>query len=112
MGRDISIAVSVKDKYSDAVTKMQSASKSFTKDLDGMYKKLDTLDKAQSRLKSDTDGLKKAMQDAQKEFKKTGEESKKMAAQVASDKYENARRNLKLVSDEACLLYTSDAADE
>lgn len=101
MGRDISIAVSVKDKYSDAVTKMQSASKSFTKDLDGMYKKLDTLDKAQSRLKSDTDGLKKAMQDAQKEFKKTGEESKKMAAQVASDKYENARRNLKLVSDEA-----------
>lgn len=66
-----------------------------------MYKKLDTLDKAQSRLKSDTDGLKKAMQDAQKEFKKTGEESKKMAAQVASDKYENARRNLKLVSDEA-----------
>lgn len=101
MGRDISIAVSVKDKYSDAVTKMQSASKSFTKDLDGMYKKLDTLDKAQSRLKSDTDGLKKAMQDAQKEFKKTGEESKRMAAQVASDKYENARRNLKLVSDEA-----------
>lgn len=101
MGRDISIAVSVKDKYSDAVTTMQSVSKSFTKDLDGMYKKLDTLDKAQSRLKSDTDGLKKAMQDAQKEFKKTGEESKKMAAQVASDKYENARRNLKLVSDEA-----------
>lgn len=101
MGRDISIAVSVKDKYSDAVTKMQSASKSFTKDLDGMYKKLDTLDKAQSRLKSDTDSLKKAMQDAQKEFKRTGEESKRMAAQVASDKYENARRNLKLVSDEA-----------
>lgn len=79
MGRDISIAVSVKDKYSDAVTKMQSASKSFTKDLDGMYKKLDTLDKAQSRLKSDTDSLKKAMQDAQKEFKRTGEESKRMA---------------------------------
>lgn len=101
MGRDISIAVSVKDKYSDAVTKMQSASKSFTKDLDGMYKKLDTLDKTQSRLKSDTDSLKKAMQDAQKEFKRTGEESKRMAAQVASDKYENARRNLKLVSDEA-----------
>ena len=101
MGRDISIAVSVKDKYSDAVTKMQSASKSFTKDLDGMYKKLDTLDKAQSRLKSDTDSLKKATQDAQKEFKRTGEESKRMAAQVASDKYENARRNLKLVSDEA-----------
>ena len=101
MGRDISIPVSVKDKYSDAVTKMQSASKSFTKDLDGMYKKLDTLDKAQSRLKSDTDSLKKAMQDAQKEFKRTGEESKRMAAQVASDKYENARRNLKLVSDEA-----------
>lgn len=66
-----------------------------------MYKKLDTLDKAQSRLKSDTDSLKKAMQDAQKEFKRTGEESKRMAAQVASDKYENARRNLKLVSDEA-----------
>ena len=41
------------------------------------------------------------MQDAQKEFKRTGEESKRMAAQVASDKYENARRNLKLVSDEA-----------
>lgn len=101
MGRDISIAVSVKDKYSDAVTKMQSVSTSFTKNLDGMYKKLETLDKAQSRLKSDTDGLKKAMQDAQKEFKKTGGEAEKMAAQVASDKYENARRNLKLVSDEA-----------
>ena len=101
MGRDISIAVSVKDKYSDAVTKMQSASKSFTKDLDGMYKKLDTLDKAQSRLKSDTDSLKKAMQDAQKEFKRTGEESKRMAAQVASDKYENSRRNGKRVAGEA-----------
>lgn len=101
MGRDISIAVSVKDRYSDAVTKMRSVSASFTKDIDGMYKKLDTLDKAQSRLKVDTDGLRKTMQDAQKQFRKTGDEADKMAAQIASEKYESARRNLKLVSDEA-----------
>lgn len=101
MGRDISIAVSVRDRYSDAVTKMRSVSASFTKDIDGMYKKLDTLDKAQSRLKVDTDGLRKTMQDAQKQFRKTGDEADKMAAQIASEKYESARRNLKLVSDEA-----------
>lgn len=101
MGRDISIAVSAKDKYSTAVTKMRSVSASFTKDIDGMYKKLDTLDKTQSRLKVDTDGLRKTMQDAQKQFRKTGDEADKMAAQIASEKYESARRNLKLVSDEA-----------
>lgn len=101
MGRDISIVVSAKDQYSTAVTKMRSVSASFTKDIDGMYKKLDTLDKAQSRLKVDTDGLRKTMQDAQKQFRKTGDEADKMAAQIASEKYESARRNLKLVSDEA-----------
>lgn len=101
MGRDISIVVSAKDQYSTAVTKMRSVSASFTKDIDGMYKKLDTLDKAQSRLKVDTDGLRKTMQDAQKQFRKTGDEADKMAAQIASEKYEIARRNLKLVSDEA-----------
>lgn len=101
MGRDISIVVSAKDQYSTAVTKMRSVSASFTKDIDGMYKKLDTLDKTQSRLKVDTDGLRKTMQDAQKQFRKTGDEADKMAAQIASEKYESARRNLKLVSDEA-----------
>ncbi|HIT53128.1 MAG TPA: tape measure protein [Candidatus Fimivicinus intestinavium] len=101
MGRDISIAISVKDQYSSAVTKMSSVSASFSKNAEGMQKKLDTLTKMQSRLRTDTESLRKTMQDAQKQFRKTGEEADYMAAQLATENYENARRNLKLVSDEA-----------
>ena len=51
------------------------------------------------------------MQDAEKQFAKTRSEADKLKLETAQADYDNMVRNLKSVT-QACLLYTSDAADD
>ena len=43
MARDISIAISAKDNFTQAVTTMRNANQSFSKDLEGLSEKLKAL---------------------------------------------------------------------
>lgn len=101
MARDISIAISAKDNFSQAITTMRNANQSFNKDLTGLQTKLNELNKTKINLKVDTDKAKTALKDAEKQFAKTGEAADKLKLELANANYENVRRNMSLVSDNA-----------
>ena len=101
MARDISIAISAKDNFSQAITTMRNANQAFNKDLTGLQSKLDQLNKTKSTLKVDTNKAKTELKEAEKQFEKTGDAADKLNLELANANYENARRNLSLVSDNA-----------
>lgn len=101
MGRDISIAISAKDNFSQAITTMKNSNQSFNKDLTGLQTKLNELNRTKILLKVDTDKAKTALKEAEKQFEKTGDAADKLNLELANSNYENARRNLSLVSDNA-----------
>lgn len=101
MGRDVSIAIMAKENFSDAITTMRNANQAFNKDLTGTMSKLDTFNKNKITLKVETDKAKQALKEAEKQFAATGEAADKMALELANSNYENARRNLDLVSKNA-----------
>lgn len=101
MGRDVSIVISAKDNFSQAITTMRNSNQAFNKDLTGLSAKLDALNRTKVTLKVDTDKAKTALKEAEKQFAATGSAADKMALELANEDYENARRNLGLVSSEA-----------
>lgn len=101
MARDISIAISARDNFTQAITTMRNANQHFNKDLEGLTNKLNSLNSTKITLKMDTDRARSALKGAEKQFQKTGDAADKMAVKMASEKYENARRNLNLVSKNA-----------
>jgi hypothetical protein len=101
MARDISIAISAKDNFSQAITTMRNANQSFNKDITGLQSKLNELNRTKIALKVDTDKARNALREAEKQFSKTGEAADKLNLELANADYENARRNLSLVSDNA-----------
>lgn len=104
MARDVSIAISVRDNFSQAITTMKNANQSFNKDLTGLQKKLDALNKNKITLKVDTDKARRELRETEKAFAQLGEaagEEHVRDLQKANEAYEQARRNLKLVADEA-----------
>lgn len=101
MGRDISIVISAKDNFTNAITTMRNANQSFNKDLTGLNTKLDTLNKKKVMLKVDTMKAKQALKETEKQFNKTGDAADQLKFELANMDYENARRNLSLVSQNA-----------
>lgn len=101
MARDISIAISAKDNFSQAITTMKNANQSFNKDLSGLQTKLNELNKTKTSLRVDTAKAKQELKEAEKQFLKTGDAADKLKLELADADYENARRNLALVADNA-----------
>lgn len=101
MARDISIMISAKDNFTSAIQAMRNANQMFQKDIGGLQAKLDALNKTKINLKVDVDKAKKELKDAEKQFLKTGEATDKLRLEMAHANYENARRNLSLVSEGA-----------
>lgn len=101
MGRDVSIAIMAKENFSDAITTMRNANQGFNKDLTGTMSKLDAFNKNKITLKVETDKAKQSLKEAEKQFAATGDAADKMAMELANSNYENARRNLDLVSKNA-----------
>lgn len=98
---DVSIVIKATDRYSDAIKTMASSSQHFTKDLDGMQKELDELNKTKSTLKVDTDKARRNLVAAEKQFAKTGKVADELQLQSKRLTFEQARRNLSLVTKEA-----------
>jgi tape measure domain-containing protein len=80
---------------------MKNANMSFNKDLTGLQNKLDALNKNKITLKVDTDKAKSALKEAEKQFALTGDAANKLNLELASANYDNAKRNLDLVSKNA-----------
>ena len=68
---DASIVVTMDDKYSDAVKKMSSVTKSFSKDIDQLEDVLYALSKNKISLKVDLGKAKSELKAAEEQFEKT-----------------------------------------
>lgn len=101
MARDISIAVSVKDNFTQAVATMRGVTQSFNKDLEGLASKLDALSSTKVTLKADTDKARSALREAEKQMRQTGNAAEEMAIKMAGQDYEQTRRGLDLVGKQA-----------
>lgn len=101
MSADVSIAIAAQDNYSHVITTMRNANQGFNKDLTGLQSKLDAFNRTKVSLKVDTDKARSELKEAEKQFKKTGDAADKLKLEMANQNYENANRNLKLVSSNA-----------
>lgn len=75
MGRNVSIAISAKDNFSDAITKMCNAGIHFNKNIEEMQAQLNAINKNRATLKLDVSEARKNLQALQKEYnaaKKSG----------------------------------------
>lgn len=111
---DVSIVIKSTDRFSDAIKTMSNSAKSFSKDMDGMQSKLNALNKTKATLKVDVDKAKAELKAAEKQFAATGDVVDQLALQSKQLTFEEARRNLALVSKEAAnvekqMLKTGDA---
>jgi tape measure domain-containing protein len=101
MARNIDIAISAKDNFSDALKKMQRNQTAFRKDLGQLQSELDKFNKNKIDLKTDFIKAKKELQEAEKNFKKLGDEMSRQKMEAAQLNYDNVKRNLDLVSSSA-----------
>ena len=76
MGRDVSIAISAKDNFSDAVNKMNNSGIRFNKNLEEMQAQLKALNSNRATLKLDTDAARKNLQGLQKQITEARRASK------------------------------------
>lgn len=100
---ETSIVVKATDRYSDAVKKMATVTKSFSKDIDGLESTLAALNKNKATLKVDVNKAKDALDEARKAFKATGDEASRLNYEAAQVNLDNVSRNLKAVTREISL---------
>ena len=101
MSREVSIAISAKDNFSQAINTMRNAGIHFNKNLEEMQIQLNELNKTRTTLRLDTKEAQRNLQSIQKEYlaaKKSGEGmvSDELLNRL-DEAYEQARRNLGLL---------------
>lgn len=95
---DVSIMITAKDNYSEAIMKMQKTQTVFRKDLKAMQKDLDKLNKSKIQLKVDFTQTKKELAEAKKRFFELGDAESRAAYMAAEMNYDNVKSNLDAVS--------------
>lgn len=95
---DVSIMITAKDNYSEAIMKMQKTQTVFRKDLKAMQKDLDNLNKSKIQLKVDLTQTKKELAEAKKRFLELGDAESRAAYMAAEMNYDNVKANLDAVS--------------
>lgn len=98
---EASIVVTSVDRYSDAVKKMATVTKSFSKDVDQLEDTLYALNKNKYSLKLDVAKAKSELKAAEKQFEATGEAADGLKMELAQANYDNMVRNLKAVTTAA-----------
>lgn len=97
---DVSIAIKATDRFSDAMKTMKDSANSFDKSIVGMQSRLNSLNRTKATLKVDTDRARTELRSAEKQFATTGDAISELVLRKTLT-FENARRNLSLVSKEA-----------
>lgn len=95
---ETSIVVKAEDRYSDAIKKMSSYTKSFNKTVDALEDDLRALSKNKYDLKLDLSKAQKSLKDAERQFDQTGSAADGLKLQLAQANYDNIKRNLEAVT--------------
>lgn len=95
---EASIVIKSTDRYSDAVKKMATVTKSFSKDVDKLEDTLYALNKNKITLKMDLSKAKSELKAAEKQFSLTRSAADGLKLELAQANYDNMVRNLKAVT--------------
>lgn len=95
---EASIVIKSTDRYSDAVKKMATVTKSFSKDVDKLEDTLYALNKNKITLKMDLSKAKSELKAAEKQFELTRSAADGLKLELAQANYDNMVRNLKAVT--------------
>lgn len=98
---EASIVIKSTDRYSDAVKKMATVTKSFGKDVDKLEDTLYALNKNKITLKMDLSKAKSELKAAEKQFSLTRSAADGLKLELAQANYDNMVRNLKAVTTAA-----------
>ena len=98
---EASIVIKSTDRYSDAVKKMATVTKSFSKDVDALETTLYALNKNKVSLKVDLSKAKSELKAAEKQFKLTEDAADGLRLELAQANYDNMVRNLNAVTKAA-----------
>ena len=98
---ETSIVVKSTDRYSDAIKKMASVTKSFSKDVDKLEDTLYALNKNKITMKMDLSKAKSELKAAEKQFDLTHSAADGLKLELAQANYDNMVRNLKAVTSAA-----------
>lgn len=107
---DISIAISARDRYSDAVKTMQSATKAFSKDAESLQKKLTALDNTKAVLDVDIKQANTRLKDAQKAFTDTRERVNTLQKEV--ERFSGDKMSVEFITLEQRLSEANEAFDK
>lgn len=95
---DASIVVTMDDKYSDAVKKMSSVTKAFSKDVKQLENVLYALGKNKISLQIDLGKVKSELKAAEKQFEQTQSAADGLRLELIQANYDNIARNLEAVT--------------
>lgn len=95
---EASIVIKSTDRYSEAVKKMATVTKSFSKDVDKLEDTLYALNKNKITLKMDLSKAKSELKAAEKQFDLTHSAADGLRMELAQANYDNMVRNLKAVT--------------
>ena len=98
---EASIVIKSTDRYSDAVKKMATVTKSFSKDVDQLEDTLYALNKNKYSLKMDLSKAKAELKEAEKQFELTHSAADGLKMELAQANYDGMVRNLKAVTTAA-----------
>lgn len=98
---EVSILFSVQDNMSQKLTTIRNAMKPFRKDLEALGRAVEALNKKKAVVKVDVESAKKAMEDARKQFKKTGEEVARQNHIAKQMNFDHARQSYTALSESA-----------
>lgn len=98
---DISLMITARDNYTDAINKMCNVSKRFENQMVKLDGQLGKLNKNKAMLQVDATKAKSELQEATKAFKALGDEQSKAKLMDAQTNFNNIQSNLKLVSERA-----------
>lgn len=97
---DVSIMITGKDNLSSVLKKLSETTNNYKKDLNGLDDRLQVLTKTQGNLAAELTESKKALSDAQKAFRATGDEADKMRVAMEQTKVEGIKQKMRAVSAE------------
>lgn len=101
MARNIDIAISAKDNYSDVLAKIRRTQSAFKKDVEGTQKTIDKFNDTKVTLKADLEIAKKRLKETTAIFMDLRDEMSKQLMMDAQLNYNNIKDNLNAVSKAA-----------
>lgn len=101
MSQKAEVVLTLKDNFSETLKKTKELQEKFTKDLDGMQKRLDAINKTKATIKIEADQAKRELDNAKKAYEEFNDELHKDALVEAQHRFDNFSDSLKETSKQA-----------